>query len=180
MYENDNDQYDDGNSTDLVKQLRAANKAQEKQVKELMASLETATASVTALTKTVNTGTVADILKGKGVDPGVSKFLIDVEPTEDAINTWLADNGKLIGYDPTKGSDAANGEQPVVTPTSTQVSPEMAQLQAAMARVQAAEANAAPGLLVNAAGEDAIARLGKNVTSFDDVTKGLRELNIIK
>lgn len=181
MYDDDDDdQYGDSNSTDLVGQLRAANKAQAKQLKELTASLETATTSVAALTKTVNAGTVAGILKGKGVDPGVSKFLTDVEPTEEAINTWLADNGKLIGYDPTKGSDEAPDGQPVVTTDTTPVSPEMAALQAAMARVQTAEANAAPGLLASAAGADAVTRLDQNVTSFADAEKGLRDLGIIK
>ena len=180
MYDDDDDdQYGDSNSNDLVGQLRAANKAQAKQLKELTVSLETATTSVAALTKTVNAGTVADILKGKGVDPGVSKFLTDVEPTEEAINTWLADNGKLIGYDPTKGSDEATTDKPTVA-TVTTLSPEMAMLQAAMARVQTAEANAAPGLLSSAAGVDAVARLDQNATSFADAEKGLRDLGIIK
>jgi len=105
MYDDDdNDQFND-NSSDVMGTLRAANKAQAKQLKELAASLETATNSVTELTGKVNATTVAKLLAAKGVDPGVSSFMIGVEPNEESINTWLATNGKLIGYDPTKGSD---------------------------------------------------------------------------
>lgn len=107
----------------------------------------------------------------------MSKFLTGVEPTEESINTWLADNGKLIGYDPTKGSDEDTGE---VTPsvTGTPLSPEMAQLQAAMAEVQRREASAAPGV-VSGGSLDGVNRLGQNAKSFEDVVKGLKDLNIV-
>jgi len=129
------------------------------------------------LTTVNNTRTVADLLVAKGVDPGVSKFLKDVDPTEEGINTWLADNGKLIGYDPTKGSDESSSEEPA---QDEDVSPEMAELQAAMARVQNQEASAAPGLISGDKKLDAINRLGQNATSFEDVVKGLQDLHIVK
>lgn len=180
MYDDDdNDQFNDNSGTDVLAQLRAANKAQAKQIKELTGNLETAAKSVTELTGKVNATTVADMLKAKGIDPGVSKFLKDVEPTEESITTWLAENGKFIGYDPTKGSDEDDGGQQVAE-TDTAVSPEMAKLQAAMARVQNQEANAAPGLVAGAPGLDGLTRLGQNAKSFEDAEKGLRDLGIIK
>ena len=177
MYDdNDNDQYED-NGSDAMGTLRAANKAQDKKIKELVASLEAANETVGKLTTVNNTRTVADLLVAKGVDPGVSKFLKDVDPTEEGINTWLADNGKLIGYDPTKGSDEPTSGEPA---QDEDVSPEMAELQAAMARVQNQEASAAPGLVNGDKRLEAIARLGENATSFEDVVKGLQDLHVVK
>jgi hypothetical protein len=181
MYDDDDDnQFNDNSSggTDAVSQLRAANKAQAKRVKELEGLLETATATNTDLKGKVDAVTVSDILKTKGVDPGISKFLRDVEPTEDSINTWLAENGKFIGYDPTKGGDEGDGV-PTTGDKEVPVSPEMAELQAAMARVQAQEANAAPGLASGDKPLDSLARLGQNAKSFEDVEKGLRDLGML-
>jgi len=181
MYDDDDNDQFNNDSSDVVGTLRAANKAQAKQLKELIASLETATNSVTELTGKVNATTVAKLLAAKGVDPGVSSFMIGVEPNEESINTWLATNGKLIGYDPTKGSDEGSTDevQPVAQ-EKTQVSPEMAALQAAMAAVQNQEANAAPGLAAGQKGVEAVSRLGDNAKSFEDVEKGLKDLGIIK
>lgn len=177
MYDDDdNDQYAD-NSGDAIGQLRAAHKAQAKQLKEALAALETANETVGKLTNSVNSRNVADILAAKGVDPGVSKFLKDVDPTEEGINTWLTENGKLIGYDPTKGSDESSDGEPQ---QDEDLTPEQAQLQAAMSRVQNQDANAAPGLIKGDKRLEAIARLGENATSFDDVVKGLKDLNIVK
>ena len=177
MYDDDdNDQYAD-NGSDAMGTLRAANKAQDKKIKELVANLEAANETVGKLTTVNNTRTVADLLVAKGVDPGVSKFLKDVEPTDEGISLWLAENGKLIGYDPTKGSDEPTSGEPA---QDEDVSPEMAELQAAMARVQNQEASAAPGLVNGDKRLEAIARLGENATSFDDVVKGLKDLHIVK
>ena len=56
----------------------------------------------------------------------------------------------------------------------------MAELQAAMARVQNQEAQAAPGLVNGDKRLEAIARLGENATSFEDVVKGLKDLHVVK
>lgn len=176
MYDDDdNDQYAD-NSGDAIGQLRAAHKAQAKQLKEALAALEAANETVGKLTTSVNSRTVADILVAKGVDPGVSKFLKDVEPTEEGISSWLTENGKLIGYDPTKGSDESSSEEPL---QGEDLTPEQAELQAAMSRVQNQDANSAPGLLSGDKKLEAISRLGENATSFEDVVKGLKDLRII-
>ena len=176
MYDDDdNDQYDD-NSGDAIGQLRAAHKAQAKQLKEALAALEAANETVGKLTTSVNSRTVADILVAKGVDPGVSKFLKDVDPTEEGISSWLTENGKLIGYDPTKGSDESSSEEPQ---QDEDLTPEQAELQAAMLRVQNQDANSAPGLINGDKKLEAISRLGENATSFDDVVKGLQDLHVI-
>ena len=177
MYDDDdNDQYAD-NGSDAMGTLRAANKAQDKKIKELVANLEAANETVGKLTTVNNTRTVADLLVAKGVDPGVSKFLKDVEPTDEGITTWLAENAELIGYDPTKGSDEPSSDEPA---QDEDVSPEMAELQAAMARVQNQEASAAPGLVNGDKRLEAIARVGENATSFEDVVKGLKDLHVVK
>lgn len=177
MYDDDDtDQYAD-NSGDAIGQLRAAHKAQAKQLKDALAALEAANETVGKLTTSVNTRNVADILVAKGVDPGVSKFLKDVDPTEEGISSWLTENGKLIGYDPTKGSDESSSEEPQ---EDEDLTPEQAELQAAMLRVQNQDAHAAPGLINGDKRLEAISRVGENATSFDDVVKGLRDLHLVK
>ena len=176
MYDDDDNDQFDGNGSDAMGTLRAANKAQDKKIKELVANLEAANETVGKLTTSVNSRTVADILVAKGVDPGVSKFLKDVEPTDEGISSWLAENGKLIGYDPTKGSDESSSEEPQ---QDEDLTPEQAELQAAMSRVQNQDANSAPGLINGDKKLEAISRLGENATSFDDVVKGLQDLRVI-
>ena len=103
MYDDDdNDQFND-NSSDVMGTLRAANKAQAKQLKELAASLETATNSVTELTGKVNATTVAKLLAAKGVDPGVSSFMIGVEPNEESIKHMACHQRKVDWLRPHKG-----------------------------------------------------------------------------
>jgi len=178
MYDDDDNDQFDGNGSDAMGTLRAANKAQDKKIKELVASLEAANETVGKLTTVNNTRTVADLLVAKGVDPGVSKFLKDVDPTDEGISSWLAENGKLIGYDPTKGSDESSSEDS--TPQGEALTPEQAELQAAMSRVQNQDANAAPGLISGDKRLEAIARVGENAKSFEDVVKGLQDLHIVK
>lgn len=186
MYDDDNSQYDqfDENDNTTLGNLRKADRAKAKQIKELETALAAATAEAATYRAKVDTATVAEILKAKGVNPGVSKFLADVEPTQEAIEGWLTENGKLIGYNPEEGA-AVSGEtegetHQEVSEANTSLSSEMSELQAAMAKAQKAEANAAPGAIAGDAALDNIKRLGQNATSFADVEKGLKELGFMK
>jgi hypothetical protein len=80
---------------DLVKKLRKAKRADEKRIKELSEQLE-------GFLKEKKEATVRDVLAKKGVNAKAARLILkDVEDaTEESIDSWLRDNGDLIGYTP--------------------------------------------------------------------------------
>jgi hypothetical protein len=78
-------------SDDVLKKVRRAERAKDKQVKELQAELE-------SLRKFQREATISQVLAEKGVNPKVAKFIpADIEMSSDSISNWLSDNGELFG-----------------------------------------------------------------------------------
>ena len=79
----------------LVKKLRKAKRADEKRIKELSEQLE-------GFLKEKKETTVKEVLEKKGVNAKAARLILkDVEDaTEESIDSWLRDNGDLIGYTP--------------------------------------------------------------------------------
>ena len=104
------------NGDDLVKKLRKAKRADEKRIKELTEQLE-------SFTKAQRERTVTEVLAKKGVNAKAARLILkDVEDaTEESIDSWLRDNGDLIGYNPqvqeedTKQNLAALRQQDILT-----------------------------------------------------------------
>jgi hypothetical protein len=80
---------------DLVKKLRKAKRADEKRIKELSEQLE-------GFLKEKRERTVAEVLAKKGVNAKAARLILkDVDDAnEESIDSWLRDNGDLIGYKP--------------------------------------------------------------------------------
>ncbi len=80
---------------DLVKKLRKAKRADEKRIKELSEQLE-------GFLKERKERTVTEVLAKKGVNAKAARLILkDVnDATEESIDSWLRDNGDLIGYNP--------------------------------------------------------------------------------
>ena len=80
---------------DLVKKLRKAKRADEKRIKELSEQLE-------GFLKEKRERTVAEVLAKKGVNAKAARLILkDVDDAnEESIDSWLRDNGDLIGYNP--------------------------------------------------------------------------------
>jgi hypothetical protein len=80
---------------DLVKKLRKAKRSDEKRIKELSEQLE-------GFLKEKRERTVVEVLAKKGVNAKAARLILkDVEDaTEESIDSWLRDNGELIGYNP--------------------------------------------------------------------------------
>ena len=80
---------------DLVKKLRKAKRADEKRIKELSEQLE-------VFLKEKRERTVTEVLAKKGVNAKAARLILkDVDDaTEESIDSWLRDNGDLIGYNP--------------------------------------------------------------------------------
>ena len=80
---------------ELVKKLRKAKRADEKRIKELTEQLQ-------GFVKEKREKTVSEVLAKKGVNAKAARLILkDVEDaTEESIDSWLRDNGDLIGYSP--------------------------------------------------------------------------------
>jgi hypothetical protein len=78
-------------SDDVLKKVRRAERAKDKQVKELQAELE-------SLRRFQREATISQVLSEKGVNPKVAKFIpSDIEMSSDSISNWLTENGELFG-----------------------------------------------------------------------------------
>ena len=94
--EEDNDFESFDADTDLVKKLRKALKAEQKRNKELETTMGD-------LTKSQKERILKDALASRGVNPKIAQFIpSDIEASEDAIGTWLDNNGDVFGYTPTE------------------------------------------------------------------------------
>ena len=113
-----------GDGSDLLKKLRKAKRADEKRIKELTEQLE-------GFTKKQREETVRNVLAKKGVNEKAARLILkDLDDVnEEAVSSWLDDNGDLFGYTPEvqdKSSDlAALRQQDIVTQGA--VTPDKAQ-----------------------------------------------------
>jgi hypothetical protein len=113
-----------GADTDLVKKLRKALKAEQKRAKELESTLG-------ELSKAQRERVLKDVLTSKGVNMKVAKFIpTDLDASEEAINSWLEQNGDVFGFEiqkeaPITQRDVASLRQMDVV-TQGAVSPERA------------------------------------------------------
>lgn len=93
QYEDDyeDDEQEELDGTDLVKKLRKAERLKEKKIKELESELsEIRTAR--------RSDVINSVLSERGVNTKVAKFIpSDVEPTPDALNSWLEENADVFG-----------------------------------------------------------------------------------
>lgn len=98
-YEDDDDlDLDDLDQSDAgIRNLRKADRAKSKRIKELETELD-------SLRKFQRDSVVSSVLKEKGINPNIAKFIpADIATEQEAINNWLAENGELFsGYQPQK------------------------------------------------------------------------------
>lgn len=88
------------NGNDLVKKLRKAERAKEKQIRELEARLA-------ELTNAQRKNVVESFLANKGLNPKVAKFIpSDIDPTESALNQWVDEYGDVFGLASSEQSQA--------------------------------------------------------------------------
>ena len=94
-YDYEDDDFDtpsnDGN--DLVKQLRKATKAKDKELAELKAQYE-------SLAKANRERAIKDALASRGVNSKIAAFIPqDIDPTEESVSKWLEDYADVFGYE---------------------------------------------------------------------------------
>ena len=92
-YEDDDDDYTNDSSNDLVKQLRKASKQKDKELQELRSQFEN-------LSKGQRERAIKDLLASRGVNSKIASFIPqDIDPTEESLSKWLDDNGDVFGIE---------------------------------------------------------------------------------
>ena len=91
----DLDIYSDASQDDTngIKDLRKAKRADEKRIKELTEKLE-------MFERQQRETTVKSVLESKGVNSKAARLILkDLdEVNEESVNTWLKENGDIVGY----------------------------------------------------------------------------------
>lgn len=112
------DDEDEGSSEDrnplrkVVKDLEKRLAAEEKARKE-------AEEKLTATSKQVRQRTVQDVLKDKGVNPALARFVLQDldDPTPESVDQWVKDNGELFGIKAEEApTDAPEGQSATALP----------------------------------------------------------------
>ncbi len=104
-YEDDDDfdfesQPESGNA---VKELRKANRAKEKALKEMQAELE-------QLRQDRRQRTIKEVLGARGVNDKIAKFIPqDIDSDEESVSRWLDENADVFGFE-TSNKPAANAD----------------------------------------------------------------------
>jgi len=92
-YEDEDDITQDDSSNDLVKQLRRASKAKDKELQELKAQFE-------SLNKAQRDRAIKDALASRGVNSKIASFIPqDIDPTEESVSKWLEDYADVFGIE---------------------------------------------------------------------------------
>jgi len=92
-YEDEDDDYTNDSSNDLVKQLRKASKQKDKELQELRAQFEN-------LSKGQRERAIKDVLATRGVNSKIATFIPqDIDPTEESLSKWLDDYGDVFGIE---------------------------------------------------------------------------------
>ena len=92
-YEDDDDDFTNDSSNDLVKQLRKASKHKDKELQELRSQFEN-------LSKGQRERAIKDVLATRGVNSKIASFIPqDIDPTEESLSKWLDDYADVFGYE---------------------------------------------------------------------------------
>jgi hypothetical protein len=92
-YEDDDDFDTESSSNDLVKQLRKAAKAKDKEIAELRSQFD-------GLSKAQRERSIKDALERRGVNQKIASFIPqDIDPTEESVSKWLEDYADVFGIE---------------------------------------------------------------------------------
>lgn len=132
MFENE---YEQGEESTGMKNLRAAHDKAVREKAELEKSLAT-------LQGQVRTQSVREILRDRGINPKVAGLIpSDLEPTADAVDKWVKDYEDVFGAALRVEEKPKDSESEAAPVTPAQSSVDAATMQA-LGRVQSAEASA--------------------------------------
>lgn len=91
--EDDFDFESEPSSGNAVKELRKANRAKEKALKEMQAELE-------QLRQDRRQRTIKEVLGARGVNDKIAKFIPqDIDSDEESVSRWLDENADVFGFE---------------------------------------------------------------------------------
>lgn len=91
-----------GSKDDVLKKVRRAERAKDKQLKELQAELE-------SLRKFQREATVSKVLQEKGINPKIAALIPqDLDSTPEALSSWLEQYGDVFGVVPQQSQSQVN------------------------------------------------------------------------
>ncbi len=100
LYEDD---FDNEYETDPIKQLRKANKAKEKQLKEIQEELAT-------LRREKRERTISEVLTARGLNPAIAEFIPqDIDLTEESLSAWVEAKSSIFGAAPAQQTQTPTG-----------------------------------------------------------------------
>ena len=92
-YDYEDDDFETTDGGDLVKQLRKATKAKDKELAELKAQYE-------SLAKANRERAIKDALASRGVNSKIAAFIPqDIDPTEESVSKWLENYADVFGVE---------------------------------------------------------------------------------
>jgi len=101
-YDYEDDDFENNDSNDLVKQLRKATKAKDKELAELKAQYE-------SLAKSNRERAIKDALNSRGVNSKIAAFIPqDIDPTEESVSKWLSDYADVFGVQQAEAQTTPN------------------------------------------------------------------------
>ena len=185
-YDNEYDGQDDSDDHNTPKGLRAALKKAQDELRKAQKSNEDLAAQVSELSKANKSRQYADILNGKGVNPKIAKWIEKdgVDPDESAVQAWLDENAELFNITTNNttdnggdgdGQDAETSDDNDSDPFAG-VPEELRGVLAAMQNQQAVESHSVSDDGEGTDTSAAIAAIGDNAKSFEDVLAGLNAL----
>lgn len=100
-YEDDDDfDFTEPESGNAVKELRKANRAKEKALKEMQAELE-------QLRQDRRERTIKEVLGARGVNDKIAKFIPqDIDSDEESVSRWLDENADVFGFETSNKPEA--------------------------------------------------------------------------
>jgi len=91
-YEDDDD-FTEDSSNDLVKQLRKASKQKDRELQELRSQFE-------GLNQMQRERAIKDALASRGVNSKIASFIPqDIDPTEESVSQWLEEYADVFGIE---------------------------------------------------------------------------------
>ena len=101
-YDYEDDDFENNDSNDLVKQLRKATKAKDKELADLKAQYE-------SLAKANRERAIKDALTSRGVNSKIAAFIPqDIDPTEESVSKWLSDYADVFGVQQAEAQTTPN------------------------------------------------------------------------
>lgn len=100
-YEDDDDfDFTEPESGNAVKELRKANRAKEKALKEMQAELE-------QLRQDRRERTIKEVLGARGINDKIARFIPkDIDSDEESVSRWLDENADVFGFEASNKPEA--------------------------------------------------------------------------